>query len=88
MVRKARARQRHLKSKETRKPVGGSGFRAATHLMGGCRQQKDYILAVLDRNGGNQSRTCEQLRIGSATLYRKLKEYGRVRSRSRGKSKG
>ena len=41
--------------------------------------EKDYILAVLDLNGGNQTRTAEQLGIGSATLYRKLKSYGIVR---------
>jgi transcriptional regulator with PAS, ATPase and Fis domain len=41
--------------------------------------EKDYILAVLDVNGGNQTRTAEQLGIGSATLYRKLKSYGVVR---------
>jgi len=41
--------------------------------------EKDYILAVLDLNGGNQTRTSEQLGIGSATLYRKLKSYGVVR---------
>jgi transcriptional regulator with PAS, ATPase and Fis domain len=41
--------------------------------------EKDYILAVLDLNGGNQTRTSEQLGIGSATLYRKLKNYGVVR---------
>ena len=41
--------------------------------------EKDYILAVLDLNGGNQTRTAEQLGIGSATLYRKLKSYGVVR---------
>jgi two-component system response regulator HydG len=38
--------------------------------------EKDYIMAVLDINGGNQTRTAEQLGIGSATLYRKLKIYG------------
>ncbi len=38
--------------------------------------EKDYIMAVLDLNGGNQTRTAEQLGIGSATLYRKLKSYG------------
>ncbi len=38
--------------------------------------EKDYILAVLDLNDGNQTRTAEQLGIGSATLYRKLKSYG------------
>lgn len=38
--------------------------------------EKEYILAVLELNGGNQTRTAEQLGIGSATLYRKLKRYG------------
>ena len=40
--------------------------------------EKEYILAVLDRNGGNKTRTAEQLQIGSATLYRKLKQYDAV----------
>ncbi len=38
--------------------------------------EKEYILATLELNGGNQTHTAEQLRIGSATLYRKLKSYG------------
>jgi transcriptional regulator with PAS, ATPase and Fis domain len=38
--------------------------------------EKDYILAALELNGGNQTHTAEQLRIGSATLYRRLKSYG------------
>ena len=40
--------------------------------------EKNYILAALEHNGGNQTRTAEQLAIGSATLYRKLKKYGCV----------
>jgi DNA-binding NtrC family response regulator len=40
--------------------------------------EKEYILAALEQNGGNQTRTAEQLRIGSATLYRKLKSYGLI----------
>ena len=40
--------------------------------------EKEYILASLKLNGGNQTRTAEQLRIGSATLYRKLKSYGLI----------
>jgi two-component system, NtrC family, response regulator HydG len=40
--------------------------------------EKEYILAVLALNGGNQTRAAEQLRIGSATLYRKLKRYGAI----------
>ena len=38
--------------------------------------EKDYILAVLKKNDGNQTRAAVQLGIGSATLYRKLKKYG------------
>lgn len=38
--------------------------------------EKEHILASLEKNGGNQARTSEQLKIGSATLYRKLKSYG------------
>jgi DNA-binding NtrC family response regulator len=40
--------------------------------------EKEYILAALEHNGGNQTRTAEQLRIGSATLYRKLKTWGLI----------
>ena len=40
--------------------------------------EKEYILAVLELNGGNQTRTAEQLQIGSATLYRKLKKFGLI----------
>ena len=38
--------------------------------------EKEHILAVLSLNDGNQTRTAQQLGIGSATLYRKLKKYG------------
>jgi DNA-binding NtrC family response regulator len=41
--------------------------------------EKEYILAVLERNDGNQTQTAAQLDIGTATLYRKLKKYGVVR---------
>jgi transcriptional regulator with PAS, ATPase and Fis domain len=40
--------------------------------------EKEYILAALELNGGNQTRTAQQLQIGSATLYRKLKSYGLI----------
>jgi transcriptional regulator of acetoin/glycerol metabolism len=40
--------------------------------------EKDYILAALEINDGNQTHTAEQLNIGSATLYRKLKSYGLI----------
>ncbi len=38
--------------------------------------EKDYILAVLDLNAGNQTLSAKQLGIGSATMSRKLKSYG------------
>ena len=37
--------------------------------------EKEYILAALALNGGNQTHTARQLRIGTATLHRKLKGY-------------
>jgi DNA-binding NtrC family response regulator len=40
--------------------------------------EKEYILAALALNDGNQTHTAEQLKIGSATLYRKLKGYGMI----------
>jgi len=40
--------------------------------------EKEYILTVLELNGGNQTRTAEQLGIGAATLYRRLKSYGMI----------
>lgn len=43
--------------------------------------EREYILAALALNRGNQTRTAEQLQIGTATLYRKLKSYGFVRGK-------
>jgi two-component system response regulator HydG len=37
--------------------------------------EREYILAVLARNGGNRTRTAQELGIGATTLYRKLKRY-------------
>jgi two-component system response regulator HydG len=55
------------------KPVAGGGAVQPLRDV-----EKEYILAVLKLNGGNQRRTAEQLRIGSATLYRKLKRWGLI----------
>ena len=46
--------------------------------------EREYILAALDVNGGNQTHTALQLGIGSATLYRKLKSYGLIGARKKG----
>ena len=61
-------------------------------VNGGTVQQlseveKDYILAVLELNDGNQTRTAKQLGIGAATLYRKLKKYGIIGHPQKGHSK-
>jgi transcriptional regulator with PAS, ATPase and Fis domain len=37
--------------------------------------ERDYILAVVGANEGNRALAAEQLKIGIATLYRKLKRY-------------
>ena len=37
--------------------------------------EREYILAALQRNQGNRTRTAQQLKIGAATLFRKLKQY-------------
>ena len=37
--------------------------------------ERDYILAVLHANQGNKVQAAHQLQIGTATLYRKLKQY-------------
>ena len=38
--------------------------------------EREYIAAVLRANDGNRTRTAQQLGIGAATLYRKIKEFG------------
>jgi transcriptional regulator with PAS, ATPase and Fis domain len=49
--------------------------------------EKEYILAVLQLNDGNQTRTAAQLGIGSATLYRKLKKYRQTGRASKRRNK-
>jgi len=46
-----------------------------------CEIEREYITAALELNSGNQTQTAEQLKIGSATLYRKLKSYGMIGSK-------
>jgi transcriptional regulator with PAS, ATPase and Fis domain len=41
--------------------------------------ERDYILSVLEKNRGNQRRTAGQLGIGTATLYRRLREYAKAK---------
>ena len=65
------------------KPVAGGGAVQPLRDV-----EKDYILAVLKLNGGNQTRTAEQLRIGSATLYRKLKKWGLIGAKGAAQARG
>ena len=37
--------------------------------------ERDYILGVLRANDGNREKAAQQLKIGTATLYRKIKHY-------------
>ncbi len=41
--------------------------------------EREYILAAVERNLGNKARTAQQLGIGVATLFRKLRRYGSAR---------
>jgi transcriptional regulator of acetoin/glycerol metabolism len=61
-------------------PVGPSVAVGAVRPLGDI--EKDYIVAALELNEGNQTRTAKQLQIGSATLYRKLKRYGLIPDRT------
>jgi two-component system response regulator HydG len=45
--------------------------------------EKEYILAALEVNDGNQTRTASQLGIGAATLYRRLRSYGLIGTTAR-----
>jgi two-component system, NtrC family, response regulator HydG len=49
--------------------------------------EREYILAVLELNGGNQTHSAKQLGIGSATLYRKLKKYGLIGKSPNGRNR-
>jgi len=40
--------------------------------------EKNHILAALDSQGGNRSKTAEALKIGIATLHRKLRSFAKV----------
>ncbi len=43
--------------------------------------EREYILAVVRANDGNKAQAAEQLKIGAATLYRKLKQYETIDSK-------
>jgi two-component system, NtrC family, response regulator HydG len=58
---------------------------AATYAPGDVRPleeiEREYILAVLAANDGNKAKAADQLAIGTATLYRKLKQYESARKK-------
>ncbi|HZK75526.1 MAG TPA: sigma-54 dependent transcriptional regulator, partial [Candidatus Kapabacteria bacterium] len=40
------------------------------------KMEMEYILQILEKNGGNKLQTAKQLNIATTTLYRKLRVYG------------
>lgn len=73
--------------RELREPNNDSHASQLMGVSGAVRPlraiEKEYILAALAANRGNQTRTAEQLQIGLATLYRKLKSYRSARNHER-----
>ena len=55
------------------------GSSAPTRTL--AQVEREHIIAALEFNDGNQTRTAQVLQIGVATLYRKLKSYGLIPSR-------
>ena len=53
--------------------TGGPGVAAISRTLADV--ERDHILGVLDSAGGNRTKAASILGIGSATLFRKLKEY-------------
>lgn len=49
---------------------------AATDVRPLADVERDYIRSVLRAVGGNRAQAAAKLRIGEATLYRKIKQYG------------
>ncbi|MBN8611151.1 MAG: sigma-54-dependent Fis family transcriptional regulator [Deltaproteobacteria bacterium] len=76
----ALARTARVELEDLPEEVRHAAPRPTTTTSGGVRAledvERDYILAALDLNAGNQTQTAAQLGIASATLYRKLKSYG------------
>jgi DNA-binding NtrC family response regulator len=64
------------------RPVSGAPAAPIARVRPLEEIEKEYILAALEHNGGNQTQTAVQLEIGSATLYRKLKSYGLTHARA------
>jgi len=77
--------------RELRHPSSDAQPAQQLELAGPVRPLRDieqeYILAALAANSGNQTRTAEQLQIGLATLYRKLKSY-RLKSGAQNNGRG
>lgn len=54
-------------------PLSEGGFGGTATLK---ELQRQHILSVLERHGGNQAKAARELGIGRNTLWRRLKEYG------------
>ena len=58
--------------REARPPLEGLG----EEVVPLQELERRYVLRVLDRFNGNRSRTAHALKIGTNTLWRKLKAWG------------
>jgi DNA-binding NtrC family response regulator len=72
------AQSRRIGSADLPEEVGraGSGMPAPGDARSLEQVEREHILAVLDALRGNKVQAAARLGIGTATLYRKLKEYG------------
>ncbi|MBK6829329.1 MAG: sigma-54-dependent Fis family transcriptional regulator [Flavobacteriales bacterium] len=71
MLLSGRAGSGPLPDGTTAVPHADAGLRGVAH-----QAERDAILAALERNGYNKSRTAEQLNIDRKTLYNKLRSFG------------
>ncbi len=82
----ALARGRRVDLDDLPEEVRGPDARPAADAGGVVQSLADceraHILWVLEANDGNRRHTADQLGIGTATLYRKLKSYGVIKDRS------
>jgi DNA-binding NtrC family response regulator len=80
------ARRSRLDAEDLPDDVGGAVAEAA--ITGTVRPladvERDYVLAALGAMGGNRANAAKALGIGTATLYRKLRDYAAERASDAG----
>ena len=59
-----------------RQPADGTGPAAASQATPLRDAERQHILSVYEKCGGNKKKTAQLLGVSRDTLYRKLREYG------------